>query len=36
MPVVWSQIDVGGDTEAEPEVADPSDSSIDEDSYGAL
>ena len=36
MPVVWSQIDVGGDPAAEPEGAAPSDSSIDDDSFGML
>ena len=36
MPVVWSQIDVGGDPATEPESAAPSDSSIDDDSFGML
>nr|WP_240148366.1 hypothetical protein [Diaminobutyricibacter tongyongensis] len=37
MPVVWSQIDVGGDP-AEADGADvaASDSSIDDDSFGGL
>ena len=36
MPVVWSQIDVGGDPATESEGAAPSDSSIDDDSFGML
>ena len=38
MPVVWSQIDVGGDpaTEADGAEVAESDSSIDDDSFGGL
>ncbi len=36
MPVVWSQIDVGGDPAAESDAAALSDSSLDDDSFGGL
>jgi hypothetical protein len=36
MPVVWSQIDVGGDPATESDSASPSDSSLDDDTFGIL
>ena len=36
MPVVWSQIDVGGDPGTESESADVSESSIDDDTFDGL
>jgi hypothetical protein len=36
MPVVWSQIDVGGDSPVESETVDESNSSLDDDSFGVI
>jgi hypothetical protein len=36
MPVVWTQIDVGGEGASEGEAAAESDSSIEDDSFGSL
>jgi hypothetical protein len=36
MPVVWAQIDVGGDNGPESDATEQTDSSIDDDSFGAL
>ncbi|MEY9853262.1 hypothetical protein ABH923_002940 [Leifsonia sp. EB41] len=36
MPVVWSQIDVGGDPIAEADGAEVSESSIDDDTFDGL